>query len=164
MTEVTTARILADKALQEPCGQECVDWAVSMLTAGSDGANLTMLASMAPPYNHFEVAGFRDRALAEVGAPNLGVDDAVQVYAAERLRLALRGKANMLGTLRVVKDLCVAHDYQRDLYDFYLLYFAADSLRGSVHQSYWDSATRANIDDIVREQAQRFIAHTLGVT
>lgn len=48
MPDPTTARILAELALQVPCGQTCVDWAVGMLTAGHEGENLGMLAAASP--------------------------------------------------------------------------------------------------------------------
>ena len=162
MVEVTTARVLADKALQDVSPQACVDWAVGMLVAGYDGQNLAMLAGMLPPFNYFEITSLRDRALAEVNAPDLSTTDAVLVYAAERLRLALDGNADMAETLRAVKDLCVAHDYHPDLYEFYLLFFAQDDLRGSTLQWYWDGATQANIDSIIRDRAERFVAQTRG--
>lgn len=154
MEEVSTLRILAHKALQEACGQDCVDWATSMLVAGHDGHNLTMLASSNPPYNHFELADLRDQALVEIGAPVFEGDEAILAYAKERLRLALEGEANLVETLRDIKDYCVSHDYLESLYDFYLLYHAYDSLQGSTVQWYWDGANRDNILDIIRERAE----------
>lgn len=159
MAEITTARILANKALDVPCGQDCVDWAVGMLVSGYDGPSLTMLAGMLPPHNHFEVADLRDRALGEVGAPDLREDEAVLVYTAETLRLMLRDEAGVEETLRVLKDLCIARDHSKDLFDFYLLFFAYTDLQKSTVQWYWDGATRQTIDSIIRRRAVEFIAH-----
>src|SRR5262245_9133475 len=89
MTKISTAHILADKALQESCGQNCVDWAITMLEQGHDGHNLMMLAGMLPPYNHFEIAALRDRALHELRIGDLDPSVAIRTFAVERLRLAL---------------------------------------------------------------------------
>jgi len=158
MVEVTTARILADRALQEPCGQQCVNWAVSMLVAGHDGRYLAMLAGLSPPYNHFELADLRDRALAEVGAPELTDVEAVRAYVAELLQFALAGEADLIETLGEVKDMYIAYGYPRDIQDFYSLYFAYDALRDSVVQWYWNGATQENIIDLIRARARQFIS------
>jgi hypothetical protein len=157
MATITTARILAEKALQATCGQECVDWAVSMLEQGRDGHYLTMLAGMSPPLNHFEVADYRDRSLRELGIANISDSEAVAAYSAEHLRLALAGEVDLISTLSVIKDLCIAHDYQRDIYDFYTLYFAYTDLQESDFQWYWEGATRENIVSIIRRRAEVFL-------
>lgn len=155
---ITTARILADKALQQPCGQACVDWAISMLEQGRDGGYLSMLASMAPPFNHFEVAELRDRSLQELGVAEVSDAEAITRYATETLRLAASGAIELEPALAIVKDLCVATDYSDDLHDFYLLYFAYTDLQESEVQWYWEGATRSNIESIVRERAQAYLA------
>lgn len=157
MATITTARILAEKALQGTCGQECIDWAVSMLEQGQDGRYLTMLAGMAPPLNHFEVADYRDRSLRELGIADIGDAEAVTAYAVEHLRIALAGEADLISTLSALKDLCIANDYQRNLYDFYELYFAYTDLQESDVQWYWQGATRENIVSIIRRRAEEFV-------
>ena len=156
MMKVTTAQILADKALNQPCGTTCVDWAISMLEEGRDGDYLTRLAGMLPPYNHFELADLRDRTLREQGIPDLDRSAAVHAFAAERLRLALAGDVELITALEAVKDLCIAQDYVKELYDFYLLYWAYRDLCGSDVQWYWHGATRANIDSLIRQRARAF--------
>ena len=68
----------------------------------------------------------------------------------------------MTETLRTVMDLCVAHDYRRDLYDFYLLYHTLDTLDEFGEHGYWNGATAENVDSIIRDRAERFIAQVLG--
>ena len=153
---ITTARILSDRALREPCGQECVDWAANMLEQGRGGRYLQMLASLAAPLNSFEVADLRDKALEEQEAPPLEAKDAVLVYARERLSSALSGDEDFLDVLADLKDLCIADGYNRALYDFYKLFFAYSDLQSSTVQWYWPGATRENIEQIVRERATRF--------
>jgi hypothetical protein len=126
-----------------------------MLEAGYDGRSLVLLAGMAPPYNHFELAELRDRALKEVGAVGLSDEAALRRYAAEELQRALSGEADMVETLRALKDLCVGNDYRHELYDLYLLYFAYTDLLDTDEQHYWPDATRENILSIIREQAEQ---------
>jgi hypothetical protein len=157
MTKITTAFILADKALERACGQACVDWAIAMLEEGRDGHYLSRLAGMLPPYNHFELAALRDLALGEQGIPALGPSEAVRTFAAERLRLALSGEADLMDSVAEVQALCVAHDYMTELYDFYLLYWAYRDLSDVGHQWYWPEATPENIQGIIRSHAERFV-------
>ena len=104
MPTVTTARILADKALHHFCGQECVDWAITMPEQGHDGRSLAMLAGMSPPLDHFQLAEYRDQSLHELGIAEMSESAAVTTYVAERLRLALNGEADLGTTLRTIKD------------------------------------------------------------
>lgn len=159
MAVITTARILVDRALLKLCGQECVDWAVSMLEKGHDGHNLAILAGMSPPFSHFEVADHRDRALRELGLSDTSDDAAIATYTAEQLRRALKGEVDFLPTLEIIKDLSIARDQgDKDLHDFYLLYFAYSDLLESEHQWYWPDATRENIVGIIRKRAEAFLA------
>ncbi len=157
MPTITTAHILGRRALQKACGQECVDWATAMLVDGHDGETLVELAGMSPPYSHFELAPLRDRALCEIGAPDLGPDRAIEAYVAEVLQLMLAGEADIGDTLRDLKDLSVMHDHAHGLSDFYVLYHARDTLQDYTVQHYWDGATRENIDDIVWREAEAFV-------
>lgn len=157
MAKITTAHILAER-LTELCGRHCVDWAITMLEEGKDGDNLRMLAGMLPPFNHFEIAALRDRALRELGISELDPGAAVRTFAAERLRLALAGDFNLMEALREIKDLCVSNNYQKDIFDFYLLYFAYVDLEFRDNQYYWPGATMDNIESIIRERASKFMA------
>jgi hypothetical protein len=158
MSKVTTTRILAYKALQVPCGRECVDWAISKLEEGKSGHHLAMLAGMVAPFNHFEMADLRDRAMRELGVPERSDVLAVEAYAAERLRRALAGEDDLGDALRVVKDLCVAQGMCRELRDFYLLYFAHSDLQEYGTQRYWPGATRENILSIIAQRSAELVA------
>src|SRR5690349_11265231 len=119
MTNSSTARILVDRALNRPCGQGCVDWATAMLEGGASGQALATLAGMIPPFNHFELANLRDQALREVGIADVDKSTAARLYAAECLRAALDGRADLVASIRILAGLCVALDYSADLFDFY---------------------------------------------
>jgi len=158
MPSVSTTEILARRALQRPCGQDCVDWAIGMLERGYSSRNLLMLAGMSEPLNHFELAEMRDRALAETNPPEVALEDPLGAFAAELLGAALRGERPLLDAVGQIKDLSIELGYPRELNDFYLLYFAWEDLRQSDQQWYWDGATRENIEALIREHAEKFVA------
>lgn len=160
MTKVTTAQILVDRTLNQLCEQRCVDWAISMLEEGHDGDWLRMLAGKIPPCNHFEIADLRDRTLHEQGITDLDPSATIRAFTAEQLRLALSGEVELFTVLETIKDLFVAQDHMKELYDFYLLFWAYTDLSYSENQWYWDGATRENIDEIVRHRAVRFLQET----
>jgi hypothetical protein len=157
MARVTTKQVLAEKALNETCGNQCVEWAIGMLESGHDANYLLRLAGMLPPYNHFEIADLRDRALNELGAHDISTFDAVTAYAVELLDSALRGDVDILHALARVNDLCIANDYQHNIMEFYLLYFAHSDLQLSDVQWYWDGADAENILSIIRDRATAFV-------
>jgi hypothetical protein len=156
-TLVSINRILAEKALQKTCGQQCVDWALGMLESGHDGSYLQRLAAMSPPHNHFEIAALRDRALEEQGIAAVTHRDALTLYARELLRNALADRETIENAVAEVACLCWTNDYIKELFDFYLLHFAYEDLRDEEIQWYWDGATRANVQSLMRERAERFV-------
>jgi hypothetical protein len=155
--KINLAYILADKTLQQHCGQNCVDWAITMLEEGRDGDFLARLAGMQPPYNHFELADFRDRALLELGVAPLDGPAAIKAFAAERLRLALSGQMELIVAVSAIKELCLEHGHLPELNDFQLLYWAWSDLRDFNEQWYWSDATRENINEIIRQRAIAFL-------
>ncbi len=157
MAGVTTERILADKVLQKTCGQECVDWAIRMLEEGYDGECLSRLWGMVPPFNHFEIASLRDHALAELGIHEIAPSVALSRYATEILSTGLSGEIELVDAISIVKDLCLANDYQDDLFDFYELYFAYADLEEEDFSYYCRGATRESILEIIRERAHAFV-------
>lgn len=157
MKAPTTARILAEKALALTCGEGCVDWAVSMLVAGREGHHLAMLAGMVRPFNHFEIAAMRDRALAELGLDDPPPGLAVLTFATELLRAAISDDIELRLAVREVGALCVADDHRQDLYEFYLLDRAIEDWDAGEHSHYWDGATPENIMTIVRARVGEFL-------
>jgi hypothetical protein len=158
---VTTVEILARRALELTCGQECVDWAVGLLVEGQDSVHLRELAGALEPLYHFEVAALRDAALDELHIEPVSPADAVTMYARERLRAALAGNANLIDAIYFVSQLYIAHDDARALLDFYLLDNAYADLRFQGEQWYWNGADRSNILEIMRQRAEEFVAEAL---
>jgi hypothetical protein len=117
-----------------------------------------MLAGMTPPFNHFEMADLRDRALRELGLTSISRSQGLRIYAAEIAQDAVSGRAELLSTLHELSRLCIDEEYAPELQDFYLLYFAWDDLLTSHEQWYWPGATLDNIAGIAQETLLRFIA------
>ena len=117
-----------------------------------------MLSSFTPPFNHFELADYRDRALAELGIADIDDSRAVTLYAAEILRPVTAGDLDFAFALRAVKDLCVAANDDKNLYDFYLLFHAHSDLLESELQWYWQGADRGNIESIIRQRIAEFLS------
>jgi hypothetical protein len=153
MSAVTTNQILADKSLSETCGQQCVDWAIGMIEAGHDGHYLMRLAGMLPPFNHFEIAEFRDKTLAEMDIKDVPCSEAIT----KLFQKALKHEVDIFEALVEVSGLCIANDYQRNIMDFYLLENAYSELQFRDVQWYWDGATHDNIQSIIVERAKKFV-------
>ena len=158
MKKVSTARLLIKKKLEEACGQQCVDWASGMLMAGHDNDALCILASMRPPFNHFELADLRDKALSELKILDISTLEAGLHITKEVLEEALHNETELAKTIEWIKDLCIALDYPSELYDFYSLYYAHFDLQHSDVQFYWSpDATKETIESIMREEAEEFL-------
>jgi hypothetical protein len=64
---------------------------------------------------------------------------------------SLDNETEYLAVLKILKDICIEFDYEKQLYGFYLLYFAKVDLLESENQWYWDGATQQNIDSIIKD-------------
>jgi len=167
MATVTTARILAGKALQQLCGQECVDWAIAMIEQGREGHHLAMLAGQLPPHDPLELGRLRDGSLCELGIPELDPERAVAAHAVECARALLEDERVIGENLEVLKDLFMldfdapgpglSAELWDDLRDFYLLYWAYSDLQEQEYQFYWPDATREDIVTVVRLRAEEFV-------
>lgn len=153
-----TENILAAKALNIDCGQQCINWALSMIEQGYDDKSLYMLACMQAPFNHFEIAELRDKVLIKFKIPDISLPTALHIYATETIKNALLGKVEFIHALHILNQLCIDNNYYRELYNFYLLYHAYIDLHQNEIQFYWDNATIDNIDEIIRKCFESFIA------
>ena len=160
--EVTTRRILAEKALQETCGQQCVDWAIGLLERGSDSHYIFRLAGMVPPHNHFEIAELRDNVLSDLAIEDTSPEKSITAYTLEICRSVLNGEGDVVAALTEIAQLCISAEYQRNIMDFYLLYFAYTDLQSSDVQWYWDGLTTENALTIIRERMATFVEENPG--
>lgn len=154
---VSTAQILAERALQKTCDERCIQWAIDLLESGYDSGEVCRLSTMRPPHNHFELASLRDKVLDELGFQSISKDDAITMYVTELISDALSGRSGLDDVLEQVKEFCVANDYQSNIHDFYLLYYARLDLREQDYQYYWPEADRSNIDACTVERMRLFV-------
>jgi hypothetical protein len=158
----TTLEILARRMLERESGQECVDWAIAMLEVGYESRSLLVLAGLTPPFNHFEVSSFRDRALQEIRPPELGIEDPVNAHVAEIVFEAIYDAGTLRDVFARVANLAIELGYPLDLQPFFNLHFAAQDLLHSDMQWYWPGATNDNIEEIMVQEARRFVARYAG--
>src|SRR3954466_5732055 len=112
---------------------------------------------MTQPFNHFEIASLRDRALNELGVRERPRSLAVEAYVAELALESLSGDKDLFQFLKELTDLCIAEGYADELYDFYRLYNAWWDLRArGGPQYYWPGATLENIEQLARERLTAF--------
>ena len=154
---ISTYKVLMKKAFNEDIDESWVEWALEMMEAGYESANLYILAGLSKPYNQFELQELTDKVLADL---NLETSDkllTIRNYVYYILSTTLNEPSKYLATLKEVKDICIGLDMEKEYMDFYLLYFAKDDLNESENQWYWDGADRNNIDKIIKEKFKKYI-------
>jgi hypothetical protein len=147
----STAEILAFKLLNRDIDKTWVDWAVQMLLAGYDTEHLTILAGESEPFNQFQMQELADKVLTELQLDYSDKGQTIKNYACYLIDKSLNGELDNFKVLDILKDICIELDYEKYLFDFYLLYNAKDDLCYSENIYHWDGATRENIDKIITD-------------
>ena len=154
---LTTRAIQGARALNYTPDERWVDWAVRLLTEGADTPSLRIMAGLRAPLDYLEITRLLDRTLDELGVPALARDEAVNAYAQDLVGELVRNQESMQAVLEELSQLCVATSYSSTLLPFYLLHFARSDLATQTDQHYWEGADRSNIDQIVRDEAKRWL-------
>jgi hypothetical protein len=147
----STSKILAFKILNRDINKQWVDWAIEMLMAGYDTENLAILAGELEPYNQFELQRLTDKILIELNLKIDNEDIIIKNYICYLIDRALDNEMSILSVLDELKDFCIDFNYDKNLFDFYLLFFAKDDLKDLELTFHWPGADRVNIDTIIRE-------------
>lgn len=103
-----------------------------------------------------------EQALAEIQPAELAVADPVMAYIVDVVSAALQEGGSLREVFAKAASLAIELDYPRELDPFYSLHFAAGDLLHSEMQWYWPGATRQNIEEILRQEAERFMAAHSG--
>lgn len=135
----------------------CVIWAGDLMCQGYDSQSLRILAGLLPPLSTFEVRHYAVRALRELNVPTPVGSAAISAYARDLIAEIIVDPARMQGNLTELCDLCTAQDYQKDIYDFYMLRWAFSDLQQEPVQWYWEGADRSNIHDIVIQRCAEWL-------
>jgi hypothetical protein len=137
--------------------KDCVDWAVEAMCRGEDSPNLRILAGLTPPLSAFEVRDYASRALRELEIEIPQGADAISAYARDLVEDIVKSPEMMQRNLRILCAMCIAEDYQKDIYDFYMLRWAYDDLQQAEVQWYWEGADRSNIQMIVLNRCRDWL-------
>jgi hypothetical protein len=148
----STYKVLADKALQKDTAEEWIDWALEMMESGYETEHLVMLAGLSPHLNRFEFDDTVNRALKELSLDTVKKDEMVYGYVYYLIDQALNSKMSTKVVLATLRDICRDRDYDKELFDFYLLAFAKEELDDLGVQFYWNDADSSNIDTIINNK------------
>jgi len=157
MISELTYKVVAYSDLTTLNGDDCVDWAIEMLQLGHDRPSLLILAGLTKPTNQFEVRDYLKRSLSELELDEKTGDDATLSYSSYYITKISNGE-DVKKNLGMVYEFCKARDYEKVIYDFYLLYWAWDDLDyGNEYQAYWPDTDKSNIEQIVIETAKKWV-------
>jgi hypothetical protein len=152
-----TFKVVAYSDLMTVNGDDCVDWAIEMLQLEHETPSLLILAGLAKPTNQFEVREYLKRALSELKLDEKTGNDATLSYCSYYILKISRGE-EVKRNLGLVYEFCRARDYEKNIFDFYLLYWAWNDLdHGDEYQHYWPDASRHNIKQIVIDIAEKWV-------
>jgi len=148
-----TSKILAYQYLEDFNIDQAVDWAQEMLTLGYDTPSLLILAGISKPTNFFEAEKYLLSSLNELGIALPEKHDAIVEYCKtfiEKMAKSIDVKSN----LQALYSTGQAFDYEKPIFDFYLLYWAWGDLDyGETYQDYVPEATKNNIEELVTNKA-----------
>ena len=151
-----TSKILAYKELPDFDMNEAIDWAVDMLTLGYETPSLLILSGLTTPTNFFEAENYLIGSIKELGFIIPERKEAILQYCKSFIEKIVNRedvKGNLYQLYRVARIVDDNH-----LLDFYLLYWAWGDLDyGLEYPHYWDGATPNNIEQIVIEQAKKYL-------
>src|SRR5215207_836827 len=108
-----TEYILACQALNRTCGQEGVDWALSLLEQGYGAPSLCVLACMKPPYNSYEMGELCAAVLTELKIADISPAAALRPFAIGTIKAALSGRIELVIALNILMDLCIETNYHQ---------------------------------------------------
>ena len=152
-----TYKVVTYSDLTTVNGDDCVDWAIEMLQFGHETPSLLILAGLTKPTNQFEVRDYLKRTLSELKLDEKTGDDATLSYSSYYLAKIAKGD-DVKRNLGMVYEFCKARDYEKNIFDFYLLHWAWDDLDyGEEYNHYWPDANRNSIKQIVIDRAKEWV-------
>ncbi len=155
---LSTYKILKEKAFNSDVNESWIDWAIEMMQAGYESVNLYELAGTARPYNQFELQELTNKVFRELSLDYSDKTKALKNYVYFLLTTNIDKPEKYNRVLREFRDIYYELDADTEYQDLALLYWAKDDLIYSEFQHYWDGADRTNIDKIIRETFEKYIA------
>ena len=152
-TSDLTSKMLAYRHLENFDIDQAVDWAVEMLSLGYETSSLLILAGISKPVNFFEAEKYLLSSFNELSITLPEEHEAIVGYCKtfiEKMAKSIDVKSN----LKALYSTGLAFDYEKPIFDFYLLYWAWDDLDyGETYQNYVAEATKYNIEKLVTNKA-----------
>ncbi|HWB94643.1 MAG TPA: hypothetical protein VG605_22460 [Puia sp.] len=153
----STYEVLAFKVLNRDVNDSWIEWAIQMVCCGYETEHLIILAGVSKPYNQFYLQDLTSKVFSELSLDITSQEKVLRNYSAYLANEALDGNRSYREVLHELKDICIELDYEKSLFDFYLLFFALDALEFSKDQGYWPDATRKNINSVLTEYFKNWI-------
>ncbi len=150
----STYNVLASKVRQRDSAEEWIDWALEMMEAGFESEHLVILAGLSPHLNRFEFDDIVNKALKELSLDTMTNDEMIYGYVYYLIDQVLTYKTSTKVALGIIRDLCRDRDYDKELFDFYLLAYAKEDLDEAGVQFYWQGTDNNNIDAIINDKFQ----------
>jgi hypothetical protein len=151
-----TYKILAYKAIKDFNTDECIDWAIKLLELGYETPSLLILAGLDRPTNYFEAINYLEKTLKELDIKPKENEDAIISYCYFYIK-QISNRINVKNNLAIVCKFCSDYDYEKNIYNFYLLNWAWDDFNYSDTTHYWNGATKDNIEDLVIQISKDWI-------
>lgn len=116
-----------------------------------------MLAGLEQPLDGEEVRRLFAACFVELGIKPLQAAESIRFFTRSVLSSMIRGELTRKAAMQRLSDLCVALGYERELMDFYLLFYAMSDLETQQLQWYWKGANRSNIFRIIDERSKLWL-------
>jgi len=154
----STYKILKDKVFNSDIDESWIDWAIAMMQAGYETESLYQLAGISKPYNQFELQDLTNKVLNDLQLDFSDKKIILKNYAYFLIKSNIDTSENYEKILREFWDIHYELNEDADYQNFTFLYWAKDNLDYSDSQSYWEGANKDNIDEIIKQQFQLYIA------
>ena len=154
----TTNMLLARLGLGKRLDADAREWAIEQLIDGRDSRNLRMLAGTTDADDSGVITDLFGRALRELGIDLPDPNTAPLLYAQELAREYLAGGLPRGFLLRELCALCIAKNYTRPLYPFYLLRWTLDDLIDQGFSFHRRDVTMENFNDVLNVEINALLS------
>ena len=151
-----TYKVVAFQDLSEIQTKEIIKWAIEMIELGYESDNLFMLASFEKESNFFEIQEYLKKTLSELKLTPKKENDAYVSFSYYYL-LKISKNIEVKENLIALYNYCQKWNFEENIFDFYLLYWAWDDFDYFEYSHYWHEATKDNIQNLVIEKAKEWI-------
>jgi hypothetical protein len=110
------------------------------------------LAGLSTDVNRFQLDEIIRKAIKELSLDAMPEEEIVYGYVYYLIDQALNSKMSTKVALGALRDLCRDRDYDKKLFNFYLLAYAQQELEEAGEQFYWEGANNDNMDTIINTE------------